>query len=79
MIQNRFYNLNGVRWEARFFRKGDPFPDTVTSASRQGVWMRPVCAGWDRWIFAAESWKHVELEPDVIHIPAPRLRAVRRT
>ena len=27
MIASRFYSANGVKWEARFFNKGDTFPE----------------------------------------------------
>ncbi|MEW6347434.1 MAG: hypothetical protein AB1646_00100 [Thermodesulfobacteriota bacterium] len=78
MIQSRFYNVNGAKWEARFFRKGETFPDSPALSSRQGVWIRPVGAGWEGWIFVAESWKYVEMEPDVAYLPDPRVVAFRR-
>ncbi len=78
MIQSRFYNVHGVRWEARFFRKGETFPGSDAESPRQGVWMKPVNSGWESRLFVAESWKYVDMEPDVRYLPHPRVVVLRR-
>ncbi|MBM4326531.1 MAG: hypothetical protein FJ118_05125 [Deltaproteobacteria bacterium] len=69
MLTNRYYNVKGTRWEARFFRKGEPFPDMAHPAPRQGVWARPASSGWDQALFLAPSWNAVQLDPDVLYLP----------
>ncbi|MBI5571942.1 MAG: hypothetical protein HY914_18510 [Desulfomonile tiedjei] len=68
MIESRFYNVAGVKWEARFFRKGEEFPDTDRKAPRQGVWARPMHQGWDRSRFVADSWRFVNIDPDTLYL-----------
>ncbi|MEW6113486.1 MAG: hypothetical protein AB1664_15245 [Thermodesulfobacteriota bacterium] len=69
MVTSRYYNVNGIRWEARFFRKGDPFPDTMVSALRQGVWARPASSSWNQAVFLGPSWNAVQLDTDVLYLP----------
>lgn len=69
LIQSRYYNVNGGKWEARFFQKGAEFPDTSVSVERQGVWAKPAGSGWDRAVFVAASWRFVELELHVTCMP----------
>lgn len=68
MIQSRFYNVSGKRWEARFFRKGELFPDTSLSAPRQGVWAREAPFGWEAALFVGHSWGKVDMTPDVLYL-----------
>jgi hypothetical protein len=69
VLESRFYNVKGVRFEARFFRKGDTFPDRADlMVPRQGVWARPRPFGWDRSFFVGESWRYVDMDTDVIHL-----------
>lgn len=75
MISSRYYNVNGEKWEARFFRKGDHFPDTLDRiVPKQGVWARPVDFGWDHSVFVGHSWKHVNMDVDLLHFPSRRTR-----
>jgi len=70
LIQSRFYNLNGERWEARFFRKGELFPDTQgLEVSRQGVWARSEEAGWESAVFVGTSWRFVNMDLAVQYLP----------
>lgn len=69
MIQSRFYNVNGSRWEARFFQKGERFPDTEREVPKQGIWASPAGSGWDRPCFVGYSWRVVRLDPDVLYLP----------
>jgi hypothetical protein len=69
MIQSRFYRVNGTKWEARFFHKGEMFPDTDTKVPRQGVWARAVSDGWDRACFAGNSWRSVTMDTDLSVFP----------
>ncbi|MDQ7782921.1 MAG: hypothetical protein RDU20_08590 [Desulfomonilaceae bacterium] len=70
MIQSRFYNLNGEKWEARFFRKGEFFPDTEEiAAPRQGVWARSERSGWDHSVFVGTSWRFVNMDLAVQYLP----------
>ncbi|MFH1114285.1 MAG: hypothetical protein V1792_10215 [Pseudomonadota bacterium] len=69
MIQNRFYNLNGEKWEARFFRKGEFFPDTGgQEVPRQGVWARSEYSGWECAVFVGTSWRFVNMDPSVQYL-----------
>lgn len=72
MIQSRYYNVNGHRWEARFFRKGQPLPDSDAVVPRQGVWAKPVSSGWDDARFIGESWRYVQMQPDLLQFPKRR-------
>jgi hypothetical protein len=69
MIESRYYTINGIKWEARFFQKGNAFPDTTAVVSRQGVWARPVGSGWEQARFIGSSWKFVRLDSDVFYLP----------
>ncbi len=69
MIQSRFYNIGGVRWEARFFQKGEVFPETDRKVPKQGIWARPAGSGWDQPRFVGSSWRFVRLDPDVFYLP----------
>lgn len=70
MINNRFYNVDGEKWEARFFTKGEVFPDTDgMTAPRQGVWARPMDFGWERSSFVGVSWQHAKMDVDVLYMP----------
>lgn len=73
LIQNRYYNVRGVKWEARFFHKGEAFPETSNTVPRQGVWARPLGVEWDRSVFVAASWRFVEFELDLIRFPERKL------
>lgn len=72
MIQSRYYSVNGHRWEARFFRKGEILPETGFEVPRQGVWAKPVSSGWDNARFVGSSWRFVQMEPDLLHLPERR-------
>lgn len=76
MIVSRFYKINGVRWEARFFGKGDLFPETARKVPRQGVWGRPNGCDWHEARFLGTSWRFVDLEPDLLFLPEEK-RSVR--
>jgi len=69
VIQSRFYSVNGTKWEARFFNKGEVFPESDRNVSRQGVWARPVSGEWERAIFVGSSWMSVRMTPDVLYFP----------
>ena len=70
MISSRFYRVNGEKWEARFFTKGEIFPETDdVKVPRQGVWARPVVSGWERSSFVGVSWQYVRMDPDVLYMP----------
>ncbi|GEM_PF-1100838 len=69
MIASRFYSANGVKWEARFFHKGDTFPEGDVKVPRQGVWARPVDFGWEFASFVGESWRFVHMDTDLLHFP----------
>jgi len=72
VVESRFYNVKGVRWEARFFLKGELFPDsTCLKVPRQGVWARPMNYGWDRSLFVGESWRFVDMDLDVFDLTGP--------
>ena len=73
MIASRFYNAKGVKWEARFFHKGDIFPEGDLKVPRQGVWARPVDFGWEFATFVGESWRLVQMETDLLHFPERKL------
>jgi hypothetical protein len=61
--------MNGAKLEARFFHKGEPFPNSRLFAPKQGVWARPVPLDWDKAFFLAVSWRFVELEPAIKYLP----------
>jgi len=69
LIQSRFYNVNGVKWEARFFRKGETLPDTNIEAPRQGIWAKPADSGWEHAAFVGHSWASVQFDPDLLYFP----------
>ncbi len=69
MIQNRFYTIRGSKWEARFFAKGEPFPDTDMSAPRQGVWGKPIAEDWSTPRFLGHSWKNLDFDTAVRYLP----------
>jgi hypothetical protein len=69
VIASRYYNAKGVKWEARFFHKGDVFPDGNLHVPRQGVWARPVDYGWESAIFVGYSWQVVHMDTDLLHLP----------
>jgi len=70
MISTQYYTVKGEKWEARFFQKGEIFPETdKVKVPRQGVWARAVHSGWERSVFVGESWKHVSMEVDVLYMP----------
>ncbi len=69
VIQSRYYNVNRHRWEARFFRKGELLPETDLEVPSQGVWAKPASSGWEDALFVGVSWRHVQLEPDLLHLP----------
>jgi hypothetical protein len=69
VIQSRFYNVRGVKWEACFFSKGAVFPDTDVLVPRQGVWARPAQYSWDSACYVADSWRFVRMEHDVLYMP----------
>ena len=61
--------MQGARWEARFFNKGETFPETDMSVPRQGVWARqPDSTGWERSVFVASAWRLVQMTPDVLYL-----------
>jgi hypothetical protein len=68
MIDSRFYTVLGEKWEARFLRKGDLFPDTDLLVPRQGVWARQVPDGWEEAVFVGRSWAEVAMDPHVLHM-----------
>lgn len=69
MIQNRFYTAGGKKWEARFFHKGDIFPDTAgREVPRQGVWARPVDVGWEESVLVGTSWRFVNMDVAVDYL-----------
>jgi len=72
MITSRFYNVNGMRWEARFFRKGDTFPGTESTVPKQGVWARLETADWDSALFVGASWGLIQMDTDVLYLPERR-------
>jgi hypothetical protein len=61
--------VQGARWEARFFSKGETFPESDFKAARQGVWARPVSFGWEDARFVGSSWGSVQLDPDLLYFP----------
>ncbi len=70
LIQSRFYQLYGKRWEARFFRKGEFFPDTDDLVVlKQGVWARSEEVGWERAVFVGSSWRFVNMDLAVQYLP----------
>lgn len=69
MIENRYYTVNGTKWEARFFSKGELFPETDTQVPRQGVWARPASRGWETAAYVGHAWAAVHLDPDVLYFP----------
>jgi len=69
LIQSRFYRVSGNKWEARFFTKGETFPETDLKAPRQGVWARPVSRGWADARFVGSSWGSIRLDPDLFYFP----------
>ena len=69
MIQSRFYNVNGVRLEARFFTKGELFPDMDVQVPKQGIWARPVDYGWECAAFVGSSWRFIRFDSDVLYLP----------
>jgi hypothetical protein len=69
VIQSRFYNIAGARWEARFFQKGECFPDTDRTVPKQGIWASLAGSGWDLPCFVGYSWKSVRLDPGVLYFP----------
>lgn len=72
MIDRRYYRIGGQKWEARFFQKGERFPDTTIDVSRQGVWACPELQGWDQARFLGNSWRFVNLDIDVSYLPENR-------
>jgi hypothetical protein len=69
LVDKRYYKINGRKWEARFFTKGETFPETRISATRQGVWGKPVSATWEEALFMGYSWRFVNLDPDLLFFP----------
>lgn len=70
VISCRYYNVQGEKWEACFFRKGDVFPDTEeVTVPKQGVWARNMSLGWEHSCFFGESWRHVSMEAAVLYLP----------
>lgn len=69
LIQSRFYNVRGTKWEARFFAKGETFPESDLKAPKQGVWARPITHGWYEAYFLGPSWGSVQLNPDLLRLP----------
>lgn len=72
MISSRYYSANGVKWEARFFHKGDTFPEGNAKVARQGVWARPVDLGWEFATFVGESWRFVQMATHLLHFPVQK-------
>ena len=69
-VHNRYYSVNGVKWEARFFHKGDSFPDAMNlQVPRQGVWARPDGRGWENAVFVGTSWQFVNMDLAVQYLP----------
>jgi hypothetical protein len=69
VIQSRFYNVNGIRLEARFFNKGELYPETDTQVPKQGIWGRSSGSDWDSAVFLGGSWRFIRLDSDVLHLP----------
>jgi hypothetical protein len=69
LIYSRFYTVKGIKWEARFFSKGELFPETDTQAPRQGIWAKPASRDWDIAVFVGHAWASVQLDPDVLYFP----------
>ncbi len=69
LIASRYYNVRGLKWEARFFRKGECFPHTDVPVPRQGIWASPADGYWEQPTFLGESWRFVNLDPDLIYLP----------
>ncbi len=69
MIESRFYNVRGVKWEARFFRKGESLPESDAIALKQGIWARPTSRPWDEAVYVGSSWRFVNMDPDVLYMP----------
>jgi hypothetical protein len=69
LADSRYYNINGRKWEARFFTKGETFPETQISVPRQGVWGRPLDATWEESHFLGYAWRLVDLNPDLLFFP----------
>jgi hypothetical protein len=61
--------VRGTKWEARFFRKGETFPESDLKAPKQGVWAHPVTREWDKAYFLGTSWGSVQLDLDLLHLP----------
>jgi hypothetical protein len=69
VIQSRFYNVQGTKWEARFFSKGETFPETDLRVSRQGIWARRTdSTGWENSVFVASSWSLIQMTPDILYL-----------
>ncbi len=69
MIQNRFYRVNGTKWEARFFQKGELFPETDTKVPKQGVWAKPISEEWASARFVGHSWRFVTMDVHLSVLP----------
>lgn len=69
MIESRFYDVKGVKWEARFFKKNEEFPESAGKASRQGIWGKPEGETWEDSRFIAPSWALVDMETAVKYFP----------
>jgi len=69
MIDSRFYNVAGAKWEGRFFQKGTLFPDTDVQVPRQGIWVRLVGGSWEQARFVGNSWRFVRMDADVLYLP----------
>jgi hypothetical protein len=69
VIESRYYKVNGIRVEARFFRKGEMFPATDLSVPKQGIWLRRAHDTWDCPVFGGASWRFVNLDADVLYFP----------
>jgi hypothetical protein len=67
-MRSRFYRVSGARLEARFFQKGEVFPESERVVSRQGVWVRRRGDEWACARYAGASWRFVEMNPDVLYM-----------
>jgi hypothetical protein len=55
--------------EARFFNKGELFPDMDLQVPKQGIWARPVGYGWEYASYLGNSWRFIRLDSDVLYLP----------
>ncbi len=69
MIQSRFYTVSGMKFEARFFTKGEVFPETNQVVPKQGIWGCFSDADWTEALYLGTSWRFINLDVAVNYMP----------